>query len=363
MVKSDKEKIEIFWEIDKKMIMKGVKVIFIAMLMSIAYIIYAHNTLAVLEFILSIICLIITLYIYKYNSSKQLLQCYITKEYIEFYKNQKSNFKCELNRIISISYNQKDNDIFNKVIINYYDNNKNKQTKVIFLKGMTNIQFCNIVNQMLEEKNDKNLNKCMDDIMIEQVQNDKTIDKEIAKILCYIGKEKIVKIPETANDVVKLKSIFHFIDKNGYLFKISLDEIILEDDLNLKTNNFYTVKINENNKYYLSSTNFKFDYNIVEEYKNKLDAKELLIFDDNIIEEEIEILNKYNKTTKKINPILWSGMILILVIGIIPEESAFYIVKENCITCLFLAVISILFIYYIMLKEVKTKIKKSMMKY
>ncbi|MBQ9659120.1 MAG: hypothetical protein IJV31_10230 [Clostridia bacterium] len=120
----------------------------------------------------------------------------------------------------------------------------------------------------------------------------------------YIGKEKNVK---------SIDNTICFIDESGNIYKILLEEIKLLEETELKINKFYEVKF-KNKGYEINKTDLNFDTNIINECINKEDVKNTMIFDEKIIEKEIEIVKKYAKIKSLLYWCMYSTAILMMII-------------------------------------------------
>lgn len=358
MIKSDENKIEIYSKADKAQIKNTINILAFLTIISAIILLFSFNVFGIATLCVLSIILITSIILFKKMPDEPKLQVVLTKEYIEIYQ-RKGNFKCDMNKIISFSYDQSSNSL-NEVFINYYNEQNKKVTKIFFLIGMNNRKFVEIANGVLNNKD--SINKCEmlnhnDDkeIVNEENANEEMQWGNVAKILYYAGKKRLVTKINNRKNVDRLDNLLCFVDKNGKEYKIFWDYITLEKDLELNVNKFYAVKYDPKaQEYNITYTDFKFDINIVEQYKNKLDIKATLICDDEIISKEISLLDKYRIAKQICKYALVLTLLLLSILITIKKEWYIFIMFELVPILLF----SILLIFAIITMYFIEKIKK-----
>lgn len=358
MIKSDENKIEIYSKADKVQIKKIIYMLTILTITSAIILLFSFNVFGIFTLGALSIILITSIMLFKKMPDEPKLQVVLTKEYIEIYQ-RKGNFKCDMNKIISFSYDQSSNSL-NEVFINYYNEKNKKVCKIIFLRGMYNRKFVDIANGVLNNK--ESINNCE---ILKENDNKEAVNEEnaneemqwgnVAKILCYAGKKRLVTKINNRKNVDRLDNLLCFVDKNGKEYKIFWDYITIEKDVELKVNNFYAVKYDQKaQEYNIIYTDFKFDINIVEQYKNKLDIKATLICDDEIISKEISLLDKYSISKQICKYALVLILLLLSILTTIKKEWYIFIMFELVPILIF----SILLIFAIITMYFIEKIKK-----
>ena len=228
------------------------------------------------------------------------------------------------------------------------------------IRGMSNKEFADLANGLLEQKDS------LDTIeLLEYNDNKESTNKEmqwgnVAKILYYAGKEKLVTIINNKKNVNNLNNILYFVDKDGKEFKIYWNDIVLEKNLSLNVNNFYAVKYDKKtNLYNIIYTDFKFDINIVKNYINKLDIKSKLNCNDEIINKEIRIVEKYEKIMKIFKYTVFLILLVLAILFNLSILSILLIIKiEGYVVMLALVIGSAMIIYPILMIYFMNKIKQ-----
>lgn len=353
MVKSDNNKMQVYSKVDKKELKKAIKLLIVAAIMSLIFFCIDSNIITIFSLCLANIVLLISIIIYKNISEEPKLQVVLTKEYIEVYR-KKETFRCNMEKIISFSCDQSTNSL-NEVFINYKNEKNKKKTKIFILRGMHNREFINIANGVLNNKDIIKDSEILKEKDYEEDFNKENVFGNIAKILCFVGKEKLVTTINNQKNVDNMENVLYFLDKDGKEFKLYWQNIKMEKDLKLKTNKFYTVKYDEKNKYYkITDTNFKFDLEIINEYKNKIHVSNILIFDDKIINEEIELLAKFDKYRVNYIYIMFLIINILLMITIFKKEMLILILIKIIPMGLFFSLV----IFGIIVLNIINKIKK-----
>lgn len=352
MIKSDNKKIEVYSKFDKKEMETSIKLCIAGEILMFILFITNINIITIFLMCITSLMLLISIVIYKKTSEEPKLRVVLTKDYIEVFE-KKGTFRCNMDKINSFSCDYSRNSL-NEVFINYYDEKNKKVSKMFFLKGMNSREFINIANGVLNCKEDIEYSEILsNNNNIEDIEEE-TKWGNVAKILCYVGNQKLVTIINNKKNVDKFENILCFIDKNGKEFKIYWDDIILEKDLRLNVNNFYAVKYDENKEVYnIFYTDFKFDINIVDKYKNKLDVKTTLICNDEIIKEEIRVLDKYRKLRESCKYALLISILLLSILITIKNEWYGFIVFKIFPILIF----SILVIFFIITLYLIKRIK------
>lgn len=353
MIKSNENKIEVYSKIEKKEMESAIKLAIITTILTLIFFAIDVNIITIFSLCFSSIILLIAIIIYKGISEEPKLQVILTREYVEIYQ-KKGTFKYDMDKIISFSSDNSSASL-NEVFIKYYNEKNKKVTKTFILKGMENRKFTNIANELLNNKDSITYVEILDEKENENGLKEENTWANVVKILCYVGKEKLVTILNNKKNVDKMDNLLYFIDKNGKQFKIYWEDIVLEKDLNLKINNFYAVKYDEKKELYnIIYTDFKFDTRIVEEYKNKMDIKTTLIFDDEIINKEISVLDKYRKTK---NVCIYILVLILFVMSIlIFVKNEWYIPVVFKVFPMF--IFAFLVVFAIITMNVISKIKK-----
>lgn len=341
MVKSNAEKVEVYSKVDKKKLKLSIYLFIIATVWSIVNMILGQGFWIIT--VLGIILLTLDIYLYKKTSDEPKLEAVLTKEYVEFYK-KRGNIKFEMKKIINFSHDTSSDFYHNEIFINYKDENDKKKTQIIYLKGIENARFCIIANNLLEGKN------CEEEI--EVTENKKEIEKGNFKIkeektLYCVGKEKIVNSDNFKAFPKYIDNIFYFIDEEGKEYNINLEDAYLKENLEkIEVKDFYNVK-RKYDHLEMKKADKKFDTQKIEEYESRLDIKNILNTNQEIVEREVEIVTKFRM---KLNILKYVFLIVIAMFLYIKYSqfigSWILPININEVSADFLAIILFLIIIY-----------------
>ena len=231
----------------------------------------------------------------------QVLEAEITKEGIKIYT-KKQVLEYKYKDLKNVSCYNGSNSSKNEIFINYYDINQKQKTKIFRLTGCYNEKFIDLVNS-IKQTDKEDLNIISDNNTIESIENinkkedlyENLVAGKTLNVL-FLGKDRLIKKISENNYTLPRTSKFYFIDEKGnelYLYLHEMD--ILYNKLKIKE--IYTIEYNKKSKNFIVKyTEDKFNKEIFENVKNRLEYKYTLLFDDIIIQKEIE----YEQTRYKL---------------------------------------------------------------
>ena len=318
MVKSTKDKLEIYSMPNKKKFQIGILLTIIAIIWCIFYMFLfkpekALFKFALLELVIGVLFLISIIIIYRKLSFNPKLELVLTKNELIIYKYKKA---IQINRedIKSFLYNNS-TYIDHTIFIEYFNKNKKKSFLTHYLKGMNEAFFVDqIANKWLEKEGDFDFS-----IITERFNNQKSYIGEseneiISKVVYLVGKNKLLVKVNNFYTVQNVFNVFYFVDKDGNEISVGNFQAVFEKNLDIKVGNFYTIKYDKlKDIYKIGYSNFTFDYKVVEDYKKRIDSDNELIIDDGIITKELECEDFFNKIKSYFK---WGTLIILFILTI-----------------------------------------------
>ena len=312
MIKTnDNKEIMIYRKINKDLLKTALILLLIALLISFTMLIYYRSLILLPIALLPAICLIIAYRIYK-QPDKEKLVFSLTKEGFTIFS--KSNKFFSLNSIINfISIN----DNSNYACINYYDENKNKKSKMFLVYGCSNIEFVNLANLYLKEhlsntistesKIDANNYEFLDktEQLYEEIELNSTPSR-----FTLIGKSTMFIDNGNSYNMQNIHTDMIFINEKCELLEIPL-KILVIDWEDLIIDGVYEISYNKKKRKFYASRipNEKgVDQTIIDSLKNNIVFRAKFLFDKQMIINEI----KTYKRIIKLSTIL--GIIILLLL-------------------------------------------------
>lgn len=352
MIKTnDNKEIMIYRKINKDLLKTALILLLIALLISFAMLFYYRSLILLPIALLPAICLIIAYRIYK-QPDKEKLVFSLTKEGFTIFS--KSNKFFSLNSIINfISIN----DNSNYACINYYDENKNKKSKMFLVYGCSNIEFVNLANLYLKEhlsntistesKIDANNYEFLD--KTEQLYEEIELNS-IPSRFTLIGKSTMFIDNGSSYNMQNIHTDMIFINEKCELLEIPL-KILVIDWEDLIIDGVYEISYNKNKRKFYASRipNEKcVDQTIIDSLKNNIVFRAKFLFDKQMIINEIKTYNRIIKLSKILGIIIL--LLLLLLSILINYKEKIYTLTYFDTNCLFDPImISIILLLFLVL--------------
>ena len=217
----------------------------------------------------------------------------------------------------------------NYACINYYDENKNKKSKMFLVYGCSNNEFANLANIYLKENSNNTFNISNEPRINSNdykfIDNTWQLYKEIKQNsyplrFTLIGKTTMFRLNGNFYNMQNLHTSMVFINEKCELLMIPLMSLVIDwEDLIL--DGVYDISYNKKkNKFYASRIpNEKgVDQTIINSLKNNIVFRAKILFDKQMIINEIKTYNKIMKSSKIIGIIIVCLFLLLF----IPEYMA-----------------------------------------
>ena len=337
MIKTnDNKEIMIYRKINKDLLKTALILLLIALLISFTMLFYYRSLILLHIALLPAICLIIAYRIYK-QPDKEKLVFSLTKEGFTIFS--KSNKFFSLNSIINfISIN----DNSNYACINYYDENKNKKSKMFLVYGCSNNEFVNLANSYLKEhlsntistesKIDANNYEFLD--KTEQLYEEIELNS-IPSRFTLIGKSTMFIDNGSSYNMQNIHTDMIFINEKCELLEIPL-KILVIDWEDLIIDGVYEISYNKNKRKFYASRipNEKgVDQTIIDSLKNNIVFRAKFLFDKQMIINEIKTYNRIIKLSKILGII--TLLLLLLLSILINYKEKIYTLTNFDTNCLF----------------------------
>jgi len=349
MINDDGNKIEIYSNTDITDLKIRLIVFVLAAISGIYMFITAHAYNLIFLGICALMLLGIFITFKEIKKTKaQKLEAEITENNIKFYTKKKI-VEYEFNKIKNLSCDSIYSNT-NEIFVNYYDDNNKLKTDVFLITGCDKNRFVDIANSVKGEAINKNSNiekkevydnnEKTDNFYKDNIENDTQKEREPYEILksgenlkvLFLGKNKLLKKYGNEKYSLPQSSIFYFIDSNGNELNFYLQQLDI-DDKDLKVNDVYTIKYNKKYKYFIVElSNQDFNTEIIENIKNKVEYRNTLLFDDEMIQLEI----KYEDIVNKLRTIMRYVIFLDLVVLLKNPEIGFTIFFAAILISLFI---------------------------
>lgn len=290
MIKDDGDKLEIYSQVNIPKIKLASTLFAATIIMLIFNLIFSFTYFYLILFILSLLLEAFCIYVLR-RPNEPKLRVRLTKEYLEIYKRKKVE-KYDMSKIINFSCDS--NSSTNEVFVNYYNEKGKKCCKPFFLIGCTNLKFVDIANSLKSENESvKNINlNEYDSSKGKKDLFDLLYDNQELK-LYFIGKSKLVLNTGNPLSFPQFPAQFFFIDDCGNVIDFYYHEMLIEP-IKLFSNNFFIVRYNKKKKMFcFTPINDNFDLELVNNFKNKIEIRNSLLFDVESIKREYNIERKY----------------------------------------------------------------------
>lgn len=304
MVKTnDNGDILIYRKIDKKTLKEALLLLLIALLIGLILFL-AYRSLFFLPFaVIPALGFIIGFIIYKKPDEEKLFFS-LTKEGFTFHS--KNNAFFSLNSIINfVSIN----DNGNYACINYYDENKNKKSKIFLVYGCSNTEFANLTNTYLRE-NSNNSNTITNEPNVgiknmEFVDQTKRYLDDISKNgntlrFTLVGKTKMLINKGNAYNLLNFLSYLIFINDRCEIIKLPLTMAVINWE-DLIINGVYEISYNKTKEKFFVTKILNAEsvnYELINGLKNNIIYRAKILFDKQMILNEINTYNRIMKSTK-----------------------------------------------------------------
>ena len=338
MIKTnDNGDVLIYRKINIKMLKDSMLLFLIALLGALFWLLITRSLFILPSVIIPALFLIICFIIYN-NAEGEKLVFSLTKEGFTIFSKKNKFYK--LNDIINfISID----DNGNYACINYYDENKNKKSKMFLVYGCSNNEFANLANVYLKENSNNTFN-IPNEPRINynntfNISNEPRINSNDYKFIdntwqfykeikqnsyplrfTLIGKTAMFRLNGNFYNMQNLHTSMVFINEKCELLMIPLMSLVIDwEDLIL--DGVYDISFNKNkNKFYASRIpNEKgVDQTIINSLKNNIVFRAKILFDKQMIINEIKTYNKIMKSSKIIGIIIVCLFLLLF----IPEYMA-----------------------------------------
>ena len=333
MIKTnDNGDVLIYRKIDIKMLKDSMLLLFIALLGALIWLLITRSLFILPFVIIPALFLIICFIIYNKAEGEKLVFS-LTKEGFTIFSKKNKFYK--LNDIINfISID----DNGNYACINYYDENKNKKSKMFLVYGCSNNEFANLANVYLKENSNNTFNipneprinynntfNISNEPRINSndykfIDNTWQLYKEIKQNsyplrFTLIGKTTMFRLNGNFYNMQNLHTSMVFINEKCELLMIPLMSLVIDwEDLIL--DGVYDISYNKKkNKFYASRIpNEKgVDQTIINSLKNNIVFRAKILFDKQMIINEIKTYNKIMKSSKIIGIIIVCLFLLLFI--------------------------------------------------
>ena len=333
MIKTnDNGDVLIYRKINIKMLKDSMLLFLIALLGALFWLLITRSLFILPSVIIPALFLIICFIIYNKAEGEKLVFS-LTKEGFTIFSKKNKFYK--LNDIINfISID----DNGNYACINYYDENKNKKSKMFLVYGCSNNEFANLANVYLKENSNNTFN-IPNEPRINynntfNISNEPRINSNDYKFIdntwqfykeikqnsyplrfTLIGKTAMFRLNGNFYNMQNLHTSMVFINEKCELLMIPLMSLVIDwEDLIL--DGVYDISYNKNkNKFYASRIpNEKgVDQTIINSLKNNIVFRAKILFDKQMIINEIKTYNKIMKSSKIIGIIIVCLFLLLFI--------------------------------------------------
>ena len=318
MIKTnDNGDVMIYRKIDKKMLKNSTSLFLVALLAALIWLLITRSLFILPLVIIPAICFIIGSIIYN-KAEEEKLVFSLTKEGFTIFSKKNKFYK--LNDIINfISIN----DNGNYACINYYDENKNKKSKMFLVYGCSNNEFANLANIYIKENSINTINISNEPTINSNNYEfaDKTLElyKEIEQNtnpsrFTLVGKSTMFSYNGNSYNMQNIHTDMIFINEKCELLEIPLMTLVIDwEDLIL--DGVYEISYNKmKDKFYASRIpNAKgVDQTIIDSLKNNIVFRAKFLYDKQMIINEIKTYNKIMKSSKIIGIIVICLLLLLL---------------------------------------------------